>query len=134
MAKVLSWLSWWQLAFHACPSLLEQPLFGDVGGLATKASRPVHVEVLDIRLANHSQHHRGPHSSHLGNGFVLLGCLGSSAVRLVFASGTSASVGVLDQQLTKESTEVDECGLAEIGNSKEETRGTQFRQVRPRGA
>jgi hypothetical protein len=25
--------------------------------------------------------------------------------------------------------EVDECGLAEIGNSKEETRGTQFRQV-----
>jgi hypothetical protein len=26
--------------------------------------------------------------------------------------------------------EVDECGLAEIGNSKEETRGTQFRQVR----
>jgi hypothetical protein len=24
---------------------------------------------------------------------------------------------------------VDECGLAEIGNSKEETRGTQFRQV-----
>jgi hypothetical protein len=26
--------------------------------------------------------------------------------------------------------EVDEYGLAEIGNSKEETRGTQFRQVR----
>jgi hypothetical protein len=26
--------------------------------------------------------------------------------------------------------EVDDCGLAEIGNSKEETRGTQFRQVR----
>jgi hypothetical protein len=26
--------------------------------------------------------------------------------------------------------EVDECDLAEIGNSKEETRGTQFRQVR----
>jgi hypothetical protein len=26
--------------------------------------------------------------------------------------------------------EVDECGLAEISNSKEETRGTQFRQVR----
>jgi hypothetical protein len=26
--------------------------------------------------------------------------------------------------------EVDECGLAEIGNSKEETCGTQFRQVR----
>jgi hypothetical protein len=26
--------------------------------------------------------------------------------------------------------EVDECGLAEIGNSKEETRSTQFRQVR----
>jgi hypothetical protein len=25
--------------------------------------------------------------------------------------------------------EVDECGLAEIGNSKEETRDTQFRQV-----
>jgi hypothetical protein len=25
---------------------------------------------------------------------------------------------------------VDECGLVEIGNSKEETRGTQFRQVR----
>jgi hypothetical protein len=26
--------------------------------------------------------------------------------------------------------EVGECGLAEIGYSKEETRGTQFRQVR----
>jgi hypothetical protein len=26
--------------------------------------------------------------------------------------------------------EVDECGLAEIGNLKEETRGTQFRLVR----
>jgi hypothetical protein len=26
--------------------------------------------------------------------------------------------------------EVDECGLAEIGNSKEQIRGTQFRQVR----
>jgi hypothetical protein len=26
--------------------------------------------------------------------------------------------------------EVDECGLTEIGFSKEETRGTQFRQVR----
>jgi hypothetical protein len=26
--------------------------------------------------------------------------------------------------------EVDECGLAKIGNSKEETCGTQFRQVR----
>jgi hypothetical protein len=26
--------------------------------------------------------------------------------------------------------EVDECGLAEIGNSKEEAHGTQFRQVR----
>jgi hypothetical protein len=26
--------------------------------------------------------------------------------------------------------EVDKCGLTEIGNSKEETRGTQFRQVR----
>jgi hypothetical protein len=25
--------------------------------------------------------------------------------------------------------EVDECGLAEIGNSKEETRGTEFRQI-----
>jgi hypothetical protein len=25
---------------------------------------------------------------------------------------------------------VDECGLTEIGNSKEATRGTQFRQVR----
>jgi hypothetical protein len=30
--------------------------------------------------------------------------------------------------------EIDECGLAEIGNSKEETRGTQIRQVRPPGA
>jgi hypothetical protein len=29
--------------------------------------------------------------------------------------------------------EVDKCGLAEIGNSKEETRGTQFRQVRAAG-
>jgi hypothetical protein len=33
-------------------------------------------------------------------------------------------VGVLDRQPTKGSTEVDECGLAEIGNSKKETRGT----------
>jgi hypothetical protein len=36
-------------------------------------------------------------------------------------------VGVLDRQPTKGSTEVDECGLTEIGNSKEETRSTQFR-------
>jgi hypothetical protein len=41
-----------------------------------------------------------------------------------------ATVGVLDRQPTKGSTEVDECGLTGIGNSKEETRGTQFRQVR----
>jgi hypothetical protein len=39
------------------------------------------------------------------------------------------TVGVLDRQPTKGVPEVDECGLAEIGNSKEETRGTQFRQV-----
>jgi hypothetical protein len=39
------------------------------------------------------------------------------------------TVGVSDRQPTKGGIEVDECGLAEIGNSKEETRGTQFRQV-----
>jgi hypothetical protein len=39
-------------------------------------------------------------------------------------------VGVLGRQPTRGVPEVDECGLAEIGNSKEETRGTQFRQVR----
>jgi hypothetical protein len=39
-------------------------------------------------------------------------------------------VGVLDRNLLRGVPEVDECGLAEIGNSKEETRGTQFRQVR----
>jgi hypothetical protein len=33
-------------------------------------------------------------------------------------------------ECTRGVPEVDECGLAEIGNSKEETRGTQFRQVR----
>jgi hypothetical protein len=38
-------------------------------------------------------------------------------------------VGVLDRQPTKE-PEVGECGLAEISNSKEETRDTQFRHVR----
>jgi hypothetical protein len=43
---------------------------------------------------------------------------------------TLAAVSVLDRQPTKGVPEVDECGLAEIGNSKEETRGTQFRQVR----
>jgi hypothetical protein len=49
-----------------------------------------------------------------------------------FACKTSNDeiVGVLDQQLPRGVPEVDECGLAEIGNSKEETRGTQFRQVR----
>jgi hypothetical protein len=40
------------------------------------------------------------------------------------------NVGVLDRQLLRGVPEVDECGLAEIGNSKEETRDTQFRQVR----
>jgi hypothetical protein len=40
------------------------------------------------------------------------------------------SVGVLERQPTRGAPEVDECGLAEIGNSKEETRDTQFRQVR----
>jgi hypothetical protein len=44
--------------------------------------------------------------------------------------GEEAGVGVLDRQRTKGVPEVDECGLAEISNSKEETRGTQFRQVR----
>jgi hypothetical protein len=39
-------------------------------------------------------------------------------------------VGVLDQQPTKGSTRGRKCGLAEIGKSKEKTRGTQFRQVR----
>jgi hypothetical protein len=39
-------------------------------------------------------------------------------------------VGVLDRQPTKGVPEVDECGFAKIGNSKEETRATQFRQVR----
>jgi hypothetical protein len=40
---------------------------------------------------------------------------------------TQAIVGVLDRHLPRGVLEVDECGLAEIGNSKEETRGTQFR-------
>jgi hypothetical protein len=40
------------------------------------------------------------------------------------------TVSVLDHQPTKGIPEVDECGLAEIGNSKEETHSTQFRQVR----
>jgi hypothetical protein len=39
-------------------------------------------------------------------------------------------VGVLDRHLPRGVPEVDECGLSKIGNSKEETRGTQFRQVR----
>jgi hypothetical protein len=39
-------------------------------------------------------------------------------------------VGVLDRQPTKGSTRSRWMWLAEIGNSKEETRGTQFRQVR----
>jgi hypothetical protein len=39
------------------------------------------------------------------------------------------AVVVLDHQPTKGVPEVDECGLVEIGNSKEETHGTQFRQV-----
>jgi hypothetical protein len=43
---------------------------------------------------------------------------------------TLAVVSVLDRQPTKGVPEVDECGLAEISNSSEETRGTQFRQVR----
>jgi hypothetical protein len=34
---------------------------------------------------------------------------------------------VLDRQPTRGVPKVDECGLSEIGNSKEETRGTQFR-------
>jgi hypothetical protein len=40
-------------------------------------------------------------------------------------------VGFWTGNLPRGVPEVDECGLAEIGNSKEETRGTQFRQVRP---
>jgi hypothetical protein len=43
-------------------------------------------------------------------------------------------VGVLDRNLPRVVPEVDECGLVEIGNSKEETRGTQFRQGGSRGA
>jgi hypothetical protein len=40
------------------------------------------------------------------------------------------TVSVLDRHLPRGVPKVDECGLAEIDNSKEETRGTQFRQVR----
>jgi hypothetical protein len=47
-----------------------------------------------------------------------------------YTVNSAPAVGVLDQQSTKGSTEVDECVLTEIGNSKEETCGTQFRQVR----
>jgi hypothetical protein len=39
-------------------------------------------------------------------------------------------VGVLTGNLPRGVPEVDECGLANIGNSKEEIRGTQFRHVR----
>jgi hypothetical protein len=39
------------------------------------------------------------------------------------------SVGVVDWQPTKGVPKVDERGPAKIGNLKEETRGTQFRQV-----
>jgi hypothetical protein len=39
------------------------------------------------------------------------------------------SVGVLDWQPTKGVPKVDERGPVKIGNLKEETRGTQFRQV-----
>jgi hypothetical protein len=42
--------------------------------------------------------------------------------------GVAADEG--DGWLLRGVPKVDECGLAEIGNSKEETRGTQFRQVR----
>jgi hypothetical protein len=45
-------------------------------------------------------------------------------------SVVEATVGVLDRQPTKGSTRSRWMWLAEIGNSKEETRGTQFRQVR----
>jgi hypothetical protein len=67
--------------FHACPLLLEQGLFGDVGGLVAKASHFVRGEVSDLRLARRSQRRCGPHYSPLGNGFVLLGWLGSFVVR-----------------------------------------------------
>jgi hypothetical protein len=42
----------------------------------------------------------------------------------------AGTVGVLDRQHTKGSTRSRWMWLAEIGNSKEETRGTQFGQVR----
>jgi hypothetical protein len=47
-----------------------------------------------------------------------------------WCTSMSPPVGVLDRQPTKGSTRSRWMWLAEIGNSKEETRGTQFRQVR----
>jgi hypothetical protein len=47
-------------------------------------------------------------------------------LHLVFFGKTGVTTGNLLRGVPK----VDECGLAEIGNSKEETCGTQFRQVR----
>jgi hypothetical protein len=48
--------------------------------------------------------------------------------RAIACRGRTLSV-VYTGNLPRGVPEVDECGLAEIGNSKEETRGTQFRQV-----
>jgi hypothetical protein len=70
-----------ETCFHACPLLLEQGLFGDVGGLVAKVSHFVRGEVSDLHLARRSQRRCGPHYSPLGNDFVLLGWLGSSVVR-----------------------------------------------------
>jgi hypothetical protein len=54
----------------------------------------------------------------------------SDACRNLTVGSSDGAVGVLDRQPTKGSTRSRWMWLAEIGDSKEETRGTQFRQVR----
>jgi hypothetical protein len=54
----------------------------------------------------------------------------NTRLRLTTQVGQAHVVGVLTGNILRGVPEVDECGLAETGNSKEETRGTQFRQVR----
>jgi hypothetical protein len=59
---------------------------------------------------------------------VVLGWLGPDLTEV-----RAVGVGVLDRQPTKGSARSRWMWLAEIGNSKEETRGTQFRPVRAAG-
>jgi hypothetical protein len=85
--------------------------------------------------AQSAVHTQDPKTKVLPRLKAVIGLMKTEAVEFAMRSSENPlpgapAVGVLDWKHTWGVPEVDECDLAEIGNSKKEARGTQFRQVR----